>query len=47
MRYSCEHMEEIKRMGEIARSLIVSRFEQQMVWQAIKNEYEELISHEL
>lgn len=45
MKYCCEHVKEVKRMGEMARALIVARFEQQMVWAAIKKEYEEVISN--
>ena len=47
MKYCCEHVEEVKKMGKMARSLIISRFEQQVVWSAIKKEYEEAISNNL
>jgi len=42
MKYMLEHPTESKKMGEAARPLITSRYEQQMVWEALLEEYRSL-----
>lgn len=43
MKYAVEHPEEMKKMGEKARPLIVNRYEQHIVWNALLEEYKELL----
>lgn len=42
MKYMLKHPAESKKMGEAARPLITSRYEQQMVWKALLEEYRSL-----
>lgn len=42
MKYMMKHPTESKKMGETARPLITSRYEQQMVWEALLEEYRSL-----
>ena len=43
MKYAVEHPNEMKKMGEKARPLIVERYEQRIVWDALLKEYKELL----
>ena len=43
MKYAVEHSREMKKMGERARPLIVNRFEQHIVWEALLVEYKKLL----
>lgn len=43
MKYAVEHQLEMKAMGENARPLIVGRYEQHMVWDALLEEYRKLL----
>ena len=43
MKYAVEHPEEMKKMGEKARPLIVERYEQHIVWEALLEEYKKLL----
>ena len=43
MKYAVEHPEEVMKMGEKARPLVVERYEQHIVWDALLKEYNELL----
>ena len=46
MKYAMEHSDEMRQMGERARSLIVKRYEQRVVWEALLGEYQRLLEEE-
>ena len=43
MRYAVEHPDEMRKMGKEARPLIVDRYEQHIVWEALLKEYQKLL----
>ena len=47
MNYAVEHPDEMRRMGEKARPLIVERYEQRVVWEALLGEYQRLLEKEV
>ena len=42
MKYAVEHPEEMKRMGENARPVIEEKYDRQIVWDALLEEYRKL-----
>ena len=47
MKYAVEHPDEMRRMGEKARPLIVERYEQRVVWETLLGEYQRLLEKEV
>lgn len=46
MKYCVENPDEVKKMASHARALVISRYEQKFVWEALLKEYNDLVKCE-